>query len=283
MKKILIIGNKGQLGSEFCQILQSESVDFIGYDLPEFDVSNFDNVAQAIDNYRPNVVINCSAYNFVDLAESEPEKCQRVNATGALNLARMSHKTKSFLVHFSTDYVFDGGKKQPYAETDLPNPLNQYGRSKLLGEELIANETERYLILRTSWLYGKGKQNFIYKFLRWSNEKEVVKIATDEISVPTSVQTVASITLHALRKGLCGLYHLTNSGFASRFEWANLLKEVLNLRVEITPAKMEDFNLPAKRPKFSAMANSKIANELGVSISEWDFELQQQVRKYLDL
>jgi dTDP-4-dehydrorhamnose reductase len=283
MKKILIIGNKGQLGSEFCRILQSESVDFIGYDLPEFDVSDFDNVAQVIGNYQPDVVVNCSAYNFVDLAELEPEKSQRVNATGALNLARACHRTKSFLVHFSTDYVFDGTKNQPYTENDSPNPLNQYGHSKLLGEKMIATETENYLILRTSWLYGKGKQNFIYKFLQWSNEKATIKIATDEISVPTSVQTVASVTLHALRKGLCGLYHLTNSGFASRFEWANLLKEVLNLRVEINPAKMEDFNLPAKRPKFSAMANSKIANELGISIPEWNFELKQQVRKYFEL
>ncbi len=283
MKRILIVGSKGQLGSEFCRILQSESIDFIGYDLPEFDVSNFDNVVQSIDNCQPDVVVNCSAYNLVDLAEFEPEKSQQVNAIGALNLARACHRTKSFLVHFSTDYVFDGEKKEPYTETDLPNPLNQYGRSKLLGEKMIATETENYLILRTSWLYGKGKQNFIYKFLQWSNEKEVVKIATDEISVPTSVQTVAQLTLLALQKGLCGLYHLTNSGFASRFEWANLLKEVLSLRVEINPAKMEDFNLPAKRPKFSAMANSKIANELGIYISEWDIELKRQVRKYFDL
>lgn len=283
MIKILIIGNKGQLGSEFCQILQSESIDFIGYDLPEFDVGNFDNIVQAIDNYQPDIVINCSAYNFVDLAESEPEKCQRVNAIGALNLARACHRTKAFLVHFSTDYVFDGTKNQPYTENDSPNPLNQYGHSKLLGEKMIAAETENYLVLRTSWLYGKGKQNFIYKFLQWSNEKEVIKIAADEISVPTSVQTVAQLTLRALRKGLSGLYHLTNSGFASRFEWANLLKEVLSLRVEINPAKMEDFNLPATRPKFSAMANSKIANELGISIPEWDFELRRQVQKYFHL
>lgn len=283
MKKVLIIGNNGQLGSEFSRLLQSESIDFIGYDLPEFDISNFDDTSQVIGNYQPEVVINCSAYNFVDLAEKETEKCQRVNATGVLNLARVCHRAKAFLVHFSTDYVFDGTKNQPYTEDDLPNPLNQYGRSKLLGEKMINMETENYLIFRTSWLYGKGKQNFVYKFLQWSKEKEVIKIATDEISVPTSVRTVAELTLLALRKGFRGLYHLTNSGFASRFEWANLLKEVLRLRVEISPAQMGDFNLLAKRPKFSAMANTKISSELKVSIPEWDFELKQRIREYFDL
>ncbi len=281
MKKILLIGNKGQLGIEFSQLFHSKSIDFRGYDLPEFDVGNKGDVIRVFEYYRPDVVINCSAYNFVDRAESEPEKCEYVNSIGVLGLAQICHQFNTFLVHFSTDYVFDGTKNEPYTENDAPNPMNQYGRSKLMGEKLIQKETEDYLILRTSWLYGKGKQNFIYKFLQWSKQNEIINIATDEISVPTSVSTVSQLTFLALQNGLRGLYHLTNSGFASRFEWAKLLKETLNLQVEINPARMEDFNLAARRPNFSAMDNTKISRELNFPIPDWNIELIRVVRKYI--
>ncbi len=273
--KILLTGSLGQLGSEFKNYFQTNNYQFYESDLPTLDIFNLDEVLEAFSKIKPDIVINCSAYNFVDKAEEDRWNPIKVNTIGVQNLAYAAEKYNSFLVHFSTDYVFDGEKPTQYVEDDEPNPINFYGMSKYLGEQAIQDILDSYLIFRVSWLYGFGTQNFLIKFLHWIEETDTIRVAIDEISVPTSTLTVVNAVIKALDEGLCGLYHLTNSGYASRYEWALEIKKNLGLRINITPANADEFKLPARRPKFSAMSNKKISNDLNIEIPSWRDELKK--------
>ena len=181
-------------------------------------------------------------------------------------------------MHFGSDYVFDGRKENGlYTESDPVNPLNEYGQSKLAGEQHVMDQSDRFLVLRLSWVFGSGKQNFIYKLAEWSRNNEYLKIACDEFSVPTYTGMVVDITLKAIEQGMTGRYHLTNSGFCSRYEWAKLILSTIGVNKFIRPVTMDTFNLPAKRPKFSAMTNSKLASLLNVDIPTWE----ESVRLFL--
>jgi dTDP-4-dehydrorhamnose reductase len=272
--KFLITGAKGQLAKEFAKELTNRGIDFTALTKEEFDISDANKVFKVIKEIKPDVVINCAAYNLVDRAESFPTEAIAVNAFGVANLVFACTEVKAVLVHYSTDYLFDGTKIGFYTEEDQPNPLNEYGKSKLYGELFIQKTLENYLIFRTSWVYGRGTQNFLYKLEEWAKKQEILKIAVDEFSIPTSTRTIVEITLKALDKGITGLYHLTNSGYASRYEWAKeyfKLKEISKL---IYPALQADFNLPSKRPKWSVMSNEKISKVLGVAIRDWKEELK---------
>ncbi len=269
--KYLITGKQGQLARAFISKFEERSIDFAAPAESQLDITDPRIVAEVVASLKPDVIINCAAYNLVDKAEQDKDAVFAVNATGPGNLAKAAAKQKAILVHFGSDYVFDGLKENGlYLETDPVNPLNEYGKSKLSGEQLVAQECERHLILRLSWVFGAGKQNFIYKLAAWAKNNEYLKIACDEFSVPTYANTVVDFTLKALEQGVTGHYHLTNSGFCSRYEWAKLILSELGIRKFIRPMTMDTFNLPAKRPKFSAMSNNKLANLLNAPIPTWE-------------
>jgi dTDP-4-dehydrorhamnose reductase len=275
--RYLILGKNGQLGQAFQKELDNKNKEYLALSRQECDISDLKKLQEIFESYKPDIVLNCAAYNLVDKAEEEFWNAYRTNALGVRNLAYASKIHNSYLVTYSTDYVFDGTKRDgAYTEEDIPNPLNEYGKSKLAGEKYILEENlTKYLIFRTSWVYGEGKQNFLYKLLQWAKNNDVLKIAVDEFSVPTSTRTIVEVTLRALEKGLTGLYHLTNSGYASRYEWA---KEFLRLRgidKLIYPAYQSDFNLPAQRPKWSVMSNGKLAGLLGMEIRNWKEEIRK--------
>jgi dTDP-4-dehydrorhamnose reductase len=274
MKKFLIIGAGGQLGKEFVRVLSSKGIDFVDLERKDLDITNFEKVYKTLKEIKPSIVINCSAYNQVDLAETETSQAFCTNAIGPYNLAIVCKEINAKLIHYSTDYIFDGTKIGFYTEEDQPNPLNEYGKSKLFGELFIQKVLENYLIFRVSWVYGKGAQNFLYKLEEWGKKQEVLKIVIDEFSVPTSTKTIVEVTLKALNAGLSGLYHLTNSGYASRYEWAKEYFKLKGINKLIYPALQTDFNLPAKRPKWSVMSNEKISQDLGITIKEWKEELK---------
>jgi dTDP-4-dehydrorhamnose reductase len=161
-----------------------------------------------------------------------------------------------------------------YEERDVPNPINQYGKSKLRGEELAREISDEHLILRLSWVFGEGRQNFIHKLLEWSKTQDYLKIVCDEFSVPTYAYTVADVTLKALEQGISGLYHLTNTGYCSRYEWARVTLRMLGMEKFIRPVTSDRFNLPAERPEFTPMSNGKISAELGVEIPHWEEGVQ---------
>ncbi len=278
MVKYLITGADGQLAKEFLKRLAEEAKGLNRHDL---DIGNLDQVLQILYELRPQVIINCAAYNNVDLAEKQYYEAVRTNTIGVRNLAYGAKKIGAFLVHYSTDYVFDGLKGIPYKEEDQPNPINAYGKSKYMGELSIKEECPTYLLFRVSWVFGEGSQNFIYKLLRWAEERDILEISCDEVSSPTSTTTIVDTTLKALKGGLTGLYHLTNTGYTSRYEWALFILNKLGLKREIKPVSSEIFNLPAKRPKFSAMSNERIRHILGIEIPSWQeaTELRLEILK----
>lgn len=276
---ILLIGSNGQLGKEFKKYFEKEDINYFGYDRNELDITDLDNIFSKIDEIKPDIIINCSAYNLVDKAEEDNFDCYNVNYLGVYNLAYTCMKKNIFLIHYSSDYVFDGYKNDLYVEEDITKPLNQYGMSKLMGERIIKEVLDKYLIFRLSWVYGDGEQNFIYKLQKWSENKTELDIVDDEISVPTSTKTIVNITMRSIEKNLTGLYHLVNSGYCSRNEWAKEVFKILNKNVVVNSGKLDDFNLPAKRPKFSAMSNSKLSKELDIEIIHWRKALKDFIDK----
>ena len=268
--RFLITGGHGQLAREFIRRFERLSLDFRAPGKSEMDITDEKKIGGVVAGYRPDVIINCAAYNLVDKAEDSPEAAFTVNVLGPKNLARAAAAGRAMLVHFGSDYVFDGLKESGlYVESDPANPLNEYGRSKLAGEENVLAELERSLVLRLSWVFGLGRQNFIYKLSQWAASNEYLKIACDEFSVPTWTGTVVDVTLKAIDEGVVGRYHLTNSGFCSRYEWAKEILGCLGNSKFIRPVSMDAFKLPAPRPKFSAMSNSALAQELGIEIPTW--------------
>jgi dTDP-4-dehydrorhamnose reductase len=278
--KYLIAGRNGQLARAFMATLERKGIDFIAPDEEKFDITNEAVVAEVVANCKPDVIINCAAYNLVDRAEQEQDTASRVNAVGPQYLALHASKHNAIVVHFGSDYVFDGQKEHGlYTEADEPNPINQYGKSKLAGEQAVHKHCRDTLIFRLSWVYGDGKQNFIYKLMDLAKKQEFLRIACDEFSVPTSASVVADITLRSLDAGLRGLWNLTNTGFCSRYEWATVVSRSLGIKKFIRPVSMDSFPLPAKRPKFSAMANQLLSNELNVCIPSWESSVETFLRE----
>ena len=276
--KYLITGKNGQLAQAFINKFKGQSIDFSAPEESQLDITDYHATFKVVTAYRPDVIINCAAYNLVDKAEQDRDRVFAVNATGPKNLAQAAASQKAILVHFGSDYVFDGRKESGlYTESDPVNPLNEYGKSKFAGEQHVLEELEQCLVLRLSWVFGAGKQNFIYKLTEWARNNEYLKIACDEFSVPTYTGMVVDITLKAIEQGMTGRYHLTNSGFCSRYEWAKLILNTAGVKKFIRPVTMDAFILPAKRPKFSAMTNSKLADLLNVEIPAWE----ESVRSFL--
>ncbi len=268
--KYLIIGNKGQLGKEFQKQFEQTGIKHSGFDIDKIDITNEKDVSNLISAEKPSVIINCAAYNQVDTAETEKDTAFDVNEKGVRNLCNAARQNSSFIIHYSTDYVFDGEKTNGlYTELDSTNPISIYGQSKLSGERIALDMYDASLVMRLSWVFGEGTQNFIYKLQQWAEKNEMLKIVYDEFSVPTYTATVVEVTLRALDKGLTGLFHLTNSGYCSRYEWAKYILRLLENDIFIYPCSIKDFALPAQRPKFSAMSNKKISSELDIEIIYW--------------
>lgn len=268
----LITGGSGQLAASFAKRFRSRSMEFEAPDEFRCDITDRTSIREIIGSFHPRVIINCAAYNLVDKAEQDRDRAFQVNAEGPRLLAEEARRTDAVLVHFGSDYVFDGLKQDGlYREADPVGPLSEYGRSKLAGELAVREVLDdRSLVFRLSWVFGEGKQNFIAKLLEWSAAQEYLRIACDEFSAPTWTETVVDVTLHALDQGVSGLYHLTNSGYCSRYEWAKAILRKKGIDKFIRPVSMDSFNLPAKRPKFSAMSNRTITDRLGISIPTWE-------------
>ncbi|MDI6780992.1 MAG: dTDP-4-dehydrorhamnose reductase [bacterium] len=275
--KFLITGANGQLAREFLGALTDYQVEALNRN--QLDVSDMQAVSDVISSYKPDIVLNCSAYNLVDRAEDDIDAALRVNADGVKNLASVSKKYHSLLVHYSTDYVFDGTKNDFYTEDDVPNPINNYGKSKLAGEKVLLEETDNFLLFRTSWVFGQGKQNFLYKLAEWAKTNRVLRIVYDQLSIPTCTEDIVRVTMLAIKNGLKGMYHLTNSGYASRYEVARYILERLGMDNLVLPVSSDYFPVAAKRPFFSALSNGRLSKELGISIPEWRDGIDRFVSK----
>jgi dTDP-4-dehydrorhamnose reductase len=285
MARILLIGKNGQLGWELQRTLATVGK-LSAVDFPEIDLENPQSVYNLIRQIRPQVVVNAAAYTAVDQAETEQERARKINAIAPGILAEETRKLKAILVHYSTDYIFDGKKGAPYVEEDAPNPLSFYGRSKLEGERLVQQAGGTYLILRTSWVYSlRQKSGFVNKVMHWARQQETLRVVDDQVANPTWARMLAEITAQVLARGSqqirdhSGFYHLAGSGFASRFDWAKLILELdpdkKEQRVrEILPALTNEFPTPAERPLFSALDCDHFATTFGLCLPPWEAALR---------
>ena len=282
--RILLLGKFGQLGWELHRTL-SPLGEIVALDYPEIDLTQGDNICQLVRDTHPKVIVNATAYTAVDRAESEPETAQAVNTQAPGLLAEQAVTVGAALIHYSTDYVFDGTKGSDYIETDIPNPLGVYGQSKLNGERVIEQVGGAYLILRTSWVYSLRRPSFVAKVLDWSRQQTTLRVVSDQVSNPTWARMLAEITALLLSKGAPdivgfleerrGIYHLAGSGHASRFEWAQSIlkhdpKPNEQITKEVIPAKSSDFPTPARRPLVSALNCDRFSDTFGLRLPDWE-------------
>jgi dTDP-4-dehydrorhamnose reductase len=268
--KILITGAKGQLGQDMVKECQARNIPYIAADSKTLNISDRTSVDEFVNVHRPEVIINCAAYNEVDLAEKDWKKAFSVNGLGTKNLALAANKYDSTLVHFSTDYVFDGRNDRPYTIADNPHPISRYGESKLLGENIVRDLCEHYFLIRTSWVFGKGNSNFARKILEWCRDKSELSIVDDQISSPTYTVDLAKATLDHLATNSFGLYHCSNSGICSRYEWAQFILQHVGWKGVLRRAKSSDFKTAAQRPVYSALDNFGTEETLGYMLPTWE-------------
>ena len=299
--KILLLGKNGQVGWELQRslaplgnvtALDRHSTDFCG------DLGNLTGLRETVQRLRPSVIVNAAAHTAVDKAESEPELARLINATAPGVLAQEAHQLGAWLVHYSTDYVFDGSGSQPWVETDTPAPLSVYGHTKLEGEQLIAQHCPKHLIFRTSWVYAARGGNFAKTMLRLARERERLTVIDDQWGAPTSAELIADVTAHAIRQvlqrpagphGEAGIYHLAASGHAS---WNSYAKHVLAqaaqaqpaielVAKEVAPVPTSAFPTPANRPHNSRLNTAKLQSTFGLRLPPWQQGVDRMLAEIL--
>jgi dTDP-4-dehydrorhamnose reductase len=290
MKKarILLIGKYGQLGWELQRTCATLG-DIISADLPELNLAEPEKLPLYLARIQPDLIINAAAYTNVDQAEIEADLAQKVNAIAPEKMAQYAKKHHIGLIHYSTDYVFDGQKTESYVETDITNPINTYGTTKLEGEQAVSSSGCPHFIFRTSWVYSLRKGGFVNKVMKWAREQKVLSVVDDQISNPTWARMLAEATAQVVAQGdhhlvdfmqeNSGLYHLAGSGWVTRYEWA---KRILALDPkmkehaveDIRPAKTIDFPTPAVRPKNTSLNIQKFEDTFNITLPHWDASLQ---------
>ena len=273
MMNVLVTGSNGQLASCIKDLAkQYDGLNFIYTDYKELDICDLNQVNTFFkSNKKIDYCINCAAYTAVDKAESDVEKAFEINANGAKNLAIACREFDAILIQISTDFVFDGEKKEPYTETDVAKPISVYGASKLQGEIEIKQILETYFILRTSWLYSEHGVNFMKTMLRLAETRDEISVVSDQIGTPTYAGDLADVILKIIssKNTNFGLYHYSNEGVASWYDFAKTIFEASNLKIKLNAIKTEAYPTPAKRPFYSVMDKEKIKTSLGVETPHW--------------
>lgn len=259
MTKILVTGSNGMLGQDLCPILQDSGAEVIETDRHNLDITDFAMVKTVIGENKPDIVIHCAGYTNVDKAEEDFETAKKINAEGTENIAKVCGENDITLVYISTDYVFDGTKGKAYTTNDKPNPLNNYGLTKFLGEEAVKKYCHRHYIVRTAWLYGHHGKNFVETMISLADKPEL-KVVDDQIGCPTWTVELANGILKLFPK-LYGTYHVCGSGKTSWYGFAKEIFNQMNINVNLKPCKTEEFPRPAKRPQYSVMDNSGICRD----------------------
>jgi dTDP-4-dehydrorhamnose reductase len=285
--KVLITGSNGQLGSEIKELVSEfENLECIFKDLPELDICDIDMLTTIIINQHINAVINCAAYTSVDQSEENPEIAEQVNVKGVLNLVNALEKVNGKLIHISTDYVFDGNHSQPYKESDSVSPIGVYGETKRAGELAVLNSSIDAIVIRTSWLYSYYGNNFVKTMLRLGNEKESINVVFDQIGTPTYAKDLAKTCMNILsdagstnisKKG--SLYHFSNEGVTSWYDFATAIMEISNIDCKVVPIETKDYPTQAIRPLYSVLDNYKIKSDFKVTIHNWRDSLANCLRK----
>lgn len=278
--KLLITGASGQLGSSLLQVLKSETfkAEICALDEKQLDICDLESTERIITREKPDIIINCSAYTDVDGCESNEALAYMVNAWGVKNLTQCARLVGAKLVHISTDFVFDGNTTLPYCEDAPTAPLNVYGKTKLEGEK-FALEYEKSFVLRTAWLYGRNKSNFVSTIEKLCKDRKEISVVTDQVGSPTFAEDLSRCILKLMLTENYGLYHCTNSGFCSKYELAKELVRLSGNNCLVSPCLSDKFPSPAKRPKFSALNCSKLEKTLNINLRDWKSAIKDYFKK----
>ena len=285
--KILVIGAHGMLGRDLVNRLSSLSDpknsgnEVIAADREHIDITHGENTSKFIVQARPDVIVNCAAFSNVDACETQISEAFTVNAAGTRNVAQAGKQTGAKVIHISTDYIFDGMKNEPYIETDKPNPISIYGKSKLEGELAVQEINGNYVIIRTAWLFGPFRKNFVTTMLELGRKNRSVSVVTDQYGSPTYTADLSDAIRMAIQKDLRGIYHVTNSGTCSRYEWARKIFELTGNEVSVLPLKTADYKRPADVPQNSSLDCTKYTTTTGQKMRPWQEALEEYIFKAL--
>ncbi|MCL4458492.1 MAG: dTDP-4-dehydrorhamnose reductase [Chloroflexi bacterium] len=274
--RIFITGSRGQLGVDLQKVLETQTLGLA--DLPDLDITDYEATLRAIEEFAPDVIIHAAALTNVDGCELDPDTAYRVNGLGTQSVALAAHQVGAAMVYISTDYVFDGKKGEPYLEFDEPNPINMYGKSKLAGERYVQMLLDRFYIVRTAWLYSATGRNFVKTIMHLAEQQEEILAVTDESGSPTYARDLALALAKLIERPLYGLYHLTNEGRCSRYEYISKILGLIKKKVRLVPMTtaeyIKKYPLPAARPTCSELRNFCAATALGITMRPWEEALE---------
>lgn len=265
----VVLGAKGQLGSELQRFLGDAA---LYLDHAKLDLGDPPALQKAIRELNPELVINAAAYNAVDKAESESELAFKINADAPAVISELSKEMGFKFIHLSSDYVFNGKSEKPYKETDPVDPLNAYGRSKAEGERRALAANPSCLIFRTAWVHALNGRSFLATVLRLGSENKPMKVVSDTVGSPTWARDLADVIIKS--RELSGIFHYSNEGSCSWYDFASAIKKIAKLNLELTPIPSSEYPTPAKRPKFSLLDKSKIKSTLGIQVPHWTESLE---------
>jgi len=271
--KVLVTGYKGQLGYDVIKRLNKSNIDCLGVDIDDFDITNEKQTFDYIINYNPDVVVHCAAYTAVDKAEEDKEKCFNINVIGTRNIAKACKQIDCKMVYISTDYIFDGQGETPFEVDDVPNPINYYGETKYLGEKEVTDFLEKYFIIRISWVFGINGNNFIKTMLRLAEIRDELSVVSDQIGSPTYTYDLAKLIFNIIPEEKYGIYHATNEGYCSWYEFALEIFKQANIDIKVNPIKTEDYKTLAKRPMNSRLSKKSIQGY--ALLPKWENALQR--------
>lgn len=276
--KVLVTGTNGQLGHDVIKRLEQNSIEYLGTDRNTLDLSNEEQVKKVIRNYNPDVVVHCAAYTAVDKAEDEKELCYAVNVLGTRYIAQACNEIGAKIVYISTDYVFDGEGDEPFEIIDKPNPINYYGKTKYEGELEVQKIFDKYFIVRTSWVFGSNGNNFVKTMLRLGKERDEISVVADQIGSPTYTYDLAKLLVEMIQTDKYGIYHATNEGYCSWYEFACEIFKQADIEVKVNPINTLDYPANAKRPKNSRLSKRNLELEGLSKLLDWKLTLN----KYLN-
>ena len=265
---VLITGGNGQLGQDFQKLFDKIGIKYIATDYDILDITNKEKVKDYIDKYDFDVVINCAAYNDVDKAEIEKDRCFDLNYKAVENLTQICKERDIIFVTYSTDFVFDGNSYLPYTEKDASNPLSNYAKAKLMGEN-SAIEYEKALVIRTSWVFGMGNNNFCKQVINWAKDRNYLRIVDDQVSSPTYSKDLAYFSWELIKKDMYGLFHFSNDGEGCKYDQAKYILDKIGWQGKLERASSSEFNLLARRPKYSKLNSEKIRKVVDKEIPHW--------------
>lgn len=277
--KVLVTGSNGQLGYDVVKELQKQNIECCGATRQDFDIVDFEATENFIKNYMPDAVIHCAAYTAVDKAEDEQGLCYLVNASATENIAEICKKINVKMLYISTDYVFDGTKDDFYEVDDKPNPINVYGKTKLLGEQAVQRILNKYFIVRISWVFGEHGNNFVKTMLRLGNERKEISVVADQYGSPTYTADLAPLLVEMIQTEKYGIYHATNEGVCTWAEFAEEIFKIAGIDVKVNHITTAEYPTRAKRPLNSRLSKEKIINNKFIIIRAWEKALREFIEQ----